>query len=55
MKDKVVLIQVALPSREEAKEYQDLGTEICTIAGKISGKHGMPLSSLPFFCLYTYL
>lgn len=38
--NKVVLIQVAVPSREDVKEYQDLETEICTIAGKINGKHG---------------
>lgn len=39
--NKVVLIQVAVPSREDVKEYQDLETEICTIAGKINGKHGV--------------
>lgn len=41
LKDKVLLIQVAVPSREDVKEYQDLETEISTIAGKVNGKHGM--------------
>lgn len=41
MKEKVLLIQVAVPSREDVKEYQDLETELSTIAGKINGKHGM--------------
>lgn len=49
MKHKVVLIQVAVPSREDVKEYQDLETEICTIAGKINGKHGMLFSIILFF------
>lgn len=40
LQNKVVLIQVAVPSREDVKEYQDLETELCTIAGKINGKHG---------------
>ncbi|KAL1854520.1 hypothetical protein Plec18170_004608 [Paecilomyces lecythidis] len=37
---KVVLIQVAVPSREDVKEYKDLETEISTIVGKINGKYG---------------
>lgn len=42
LRNKVVLIQVAVPSREDVKEYQDLETELSTIAGKINGKHGTP-------------
>lgn len=49
LKNKVLLIQVVVPSREDVKEYQDLETEISTIAGKINGKHGM--SSLPWYLL----
>lgn len=37
---KVLLIQVAVPSREDVKEYQELETEISTIVGKINGKYG---------------
>ena len=41
LQNKVILIQVAVPSREEVKEYKELETELSTIAGKINGKHGM--------------
>lgn len=41
--NKVVLIQVAVPSREDVKEYQELETDISTTVGKINGKHGMSL------------
>jgi trehalose 6-phosphate synthase len=41
LRNKVVLIQVAVPSREDVKEYQELETELSTMAGKINGKHCM--------------
>lgn len=41
LRNKVVLIQVAVPSREDVKEYQELETELSTLAGKINGKHGI--------------
>lgn len=44
---KVVLIQVAVPSREEVKEYQELESEISTIVGKINGKYGKKISVFP--------
>lgn len=47
LRNKVVLIQVAVPSREDVKEYQELETELCTLAGKINGKHGRYPSSHP--------
>ena len=46
LKNKVLLIQVAVPSREDVKEYKDLETEISTISGKIEGKHGTSTSLL---------
>ncbi|KAL5357613.1 glycosyl transferase [Aspergillus floccosus] len=42
LQHKVVLIQVAVPSREDVKEYQDLEEEISTIAGRINGKYATP-------------
>jgi trehalose 6-phosphate synthase len=42
---KVVLIQVAVPSREDVKEYQDLETEISCQVGKINGKFSTSASS----------
>lgn len=44
LRNKVILIQVAVPSREDVKEYQELETELSTIAGKINGKHCMCMS-----------
>ncbi|KAJ5223179.1 uncharacterized protein N7469_009419 [Penicillium citrinum] len=42
LQNKVVLIQVAVPSREDVKEYKELDTELNTIAGMINGKHATP-------------
>ncbi|RDW72692.1 trehalose-6-phosphate synthase [Aspergillus mulundensis] len=39
---KTTLIQVAIPSREDVKEYQDLEREISMLVGKISGTHSTP-------------
>lgn len=39
LKGKVTLIQIAIPSREDVKEYQDLEKELSTIIGKINGEH----------------
>ncbi|GMF81355.1 unnamed protein product [Aspergillus oryzae] len=41
LEGKVTLIQVAIPSREDVKEYQELEEEISTLVGKINGEHGM--------------
>jgi trehalose 6-phosphate synthase len=38
---KVVLIQVAVPSREDVKEYRELESEINQTVGKINGKFSM--------------
>ncbi|KAH8689957.1 putative alpha,alpha-trehalose-phosphate synthase subunit [Talaromyces proteolyticus] len=39
---KIVLIQVAVPSREDVREYQDLETQISCQVGKINGRFGKP-------------
>lgn len=41
--EKVVLIQIAIPSREEVKEYKSLEEEVSKLAGQIIGKHGRNL------------
>ncbi|KAL2846333.1 glycosyl transferase [Aspergillus pseudodeflectus] len=45
LKSNVVLIQVAIPSREDVKEYQDLSNEISQLVGKITGEHSTPEGS----------
>ncbi|KAJ5145877.1 uncharacterized protein N7515_000441 [Penicillium bovifimosum] len=42
MANKVVLIQIAVPSREDVKEYQDLEAQVSKLVGQISGKHATP-------------
>jgi trehalose 6-phosphate synthase/phosphatase len=42
LKEKVVLIQIAVPTREAINTYQDLRTEVNRLAGEINGKLGTP-------------
>ncbi|KAL5050969.1 hypothetical protein BDW71DRAFT_80990 [Aspergillus fruticulosus] len=42
LKNKVTLIQVAIPSREDVKEYQELEKELSMLVGKINGEHSTP-------------
>jgi trehalose 6-phosphate synthase/phosphatase len=41
-KEKIVLVQVAVPSREGIGEYQDLRSEINELAGEINGEFATP-------------
>jgi trehalose 6-phosphate synthase len=38
---KVILVQVAVPSRQDVKEYQDLSVAINELVGRINGKFSM--------------
>jgi trehalose-6-phosphate synthase len=40
LSEKVVLIQIAIPSREDVKKYQDLEAEVSKLVGQITGKYG---------------
>src|SRR5215469_13025522 len=42
LKEKVVLIQIAVPSREAIDTYQELRTEVNRLVGEINGKLGTP-------------
>lgn len=46
--EKVVLIQVAIPSREDVDRYKDLEEEVSRLAGQIIGKYGRHLCLFPF-------
>ncbi|KAL2871631.1 trehalose-6-phosphate synthase [Aspergillus lucknowensis] len=45
LRGQVTLIQVAIPSREGVKEYQDLEREISGLVGKINGEYSTPEGS----------
>ena len=53
----VVLIQIAVPSREDVAEYQDLEAEVTRLVGEINGTYGMMKLSIfqidPAFALQT--
>jgi trehalose 6-phosphate synthase/phosphatase len=51
LRDRVRLIQVAAPSREEVRSYQDFRRDIEELIGRINGKYGT-LSSVPIHYLY---
>jgi trehalose 6-phosphate synthase/phosphatase len=42
LKERVVLIQIAVPTREAIDTYQDLQTEVNRLVGEINGKLGTP-------------
>jgi trehalose 6-phosphate synthase/phosphatase len=41
-REKVILIQIAVPTREKIGTYQDLRTEVNRLVGEINGKFGTP-------------
>ncbi|KAJ9483155.1 hypothetical protein VN97_g10257 [Penicillium thymicola] len=43
--DKVVLVQIAIPSREDVKKYQELEGEVSKLVGQIIGKYATPEST----------
>lgn len=47
---KVVLIQIAIPSREDVKKYQDLEGEVSKLVGQITGQYGkwVPTSGIGY-------
>lgn len=42
LKEKIILIQIAVPTREGIDTYQDLRTEVNQLVGEINGKLGTP-------------
>ena len=42
LKEKVILIQIAVPTREAIDTYQDLRTDVNQLVGEINGKLGTP-------------
>ncbi|KAL4805671.1 glycosyl transferase [Aspergillus unguis] len=59
LKGKVVLIQVAIPSREDVKEYKELKDQLHQLVGEISGHHstadGSPIAYMHHAVEFTDL
>jgi trehalose 6-phosphate synthase len=51
----VILLQVAIPSRDHLKAHQDLKEEIQQLVGRINGKHGMFLAWLSIITVWVSL
>ncbi|KAJ6070892.1 hypothetical protein N7467_012211 [Penicillium canescens] len=45
LSEKVMLIHIAIPSREDAKKYQELEVEVSKLVGQITGKYATPQST----------
>ncbi|CAI7592115.1 unnamed protein product [Penicillium palitans] len=43
--ERVVLIQIAIPSREDVKKYQELEGDVSKLVGQITGKYATPKST----------
>jgi trehalose 6-phosphate synthase len=46
LREKVVLVQIAVPSREDVKKYQELEGKVSMLVGQITGKYGKCLRYL---------
>jgi trehalose 6-phosphate synthase/phosphatase len=51
LRDKLLFIQVAVPSREKIKAYHDLRTTVNELSGRINSQYGTPIGS-PIQLLY---
>lgn len=51
---KVVLIQVAVPSREDVEEYRQLKSEVDELVGRINSKYGTHIRLMSFNTI-TYI
>ncbi len=50
--ERVAFIQVAVPSRDDVKEYRDLRTRVETEVGRINGRFTVPGGDVPVHYLY---
>ena len=55
LRDKVVLVQVAVPSRDDVREYRQLRSQVEQIIGRINGRFTAPGSDVPVHYLYRGL
>ena len=55
LRDQLVLVQVAVPSRDDAREYKQLRSRVEQIAGRINGRFTAPGKDVPVHYLYRSL
>jgi len=55
LRDSVVLVQVAVPSRDDVKEYRALRGQVEQLAGRINGRFTSPGGDVPVHYLYRSL
>jgi len=55
LRDQLVLVQVAVPSRDDVREYRQLRSQVEQIAGRINGRFTLPGHDVPVHYLYRSL
>jgi trehalose 6-phosphate synthase len=55
LRERLVLVQVAVPSRDDAREYRQLRTAVEQITGRINGRFTVPGRDVPVHYLYRGL
>jgi trehalose 6-phosphate synthase/phosphatase len=55
LREQLVLVQVAVPSRDDAREYRQLRTAVEQIAGRINGRFTVPGRDVPVHYFYRGL
>ena len=55
LREQVVLVQVAVPSRDDVREYRQLRSNVEQIAGRINGRFTQPGKDVPVHYLYRSL
>jgi trehalose 6-phosphate synthase len=55
LREQLVLVQIAVPSRDDAREYRQLRTAVEQITGRINGRFTVPGRDVPVHYLYRGL
>ena len=55
LRDRIVLVQVAVPSRDDVREYRELRAKVEQVVGRINGRFTAPGHDVPVHYLYRGL
>ena len=55
LRDRLVMVQIAVPSRDDVQEYRDLRATVEQIVGRINGRFTLPGADVPVHYLYRGL